>query len=333
MSNLPVDLPLVSLVIPLYNEENSIGQLFAELDSVITRLVHYTFEIVCVNDASNDDTLSHLLAESKRRSNLIVVDLSRNFGKEGALSAGLQTASGDAVIPIDADLQDPPDVIEGMLEQWKQGFEVVLAKRIDRSTDTAFKRTAAGLFYRLHNLLADISLPENVGDFRLLDRIAVDALNRLPENCRFMKGLFAWIGFRTTTITYRRATRSTGGSRFKLRQLINLAAEGITSFSVLPLRMSAYLGVFIACAAVVWASWIALRTLVWGVDLPGYASIFVAILFLGGIQLVSIGILGEYIGRTYMESKRRPAYVIRRIYASGARMIPIEVMQSVEPRA
>lgn len=314
MDSMPASQPLVSIVIPLFNEEHALARLFAELDAALVPLAQYAFEIVCVNDASTDATLALLLDEKMRRPTLTVVDLSRNFGKEAALSAGLSTARGDAVIPMDADLQDPPSVIAAMLEQWQAGFEIVLAKRIDRSTDSAAKRTSAGLFYRLHNLLADIQLPENVGDFRLLDRVAVNAVNALPENGRFMKGLFAWIGFRTTTVEYRRDARSAGASRFRVRHLVNLAIDGITSFSVLPLRLSAFLGLAIACGACLWGGWIALRTLVWGVSLPGYASIFVAVLFLGGIQLISIGILGEYLGRTYIESKRRPAYVVRRVY-------------------
>jgi glycosyltransferase involved in cell wall biosynthesis len=309
---------LISLVIPFFNEEDAIAPLFAKLDETLGRLADVEFEFVCVNDASTDGTLDRLLAVAGSRPRTIVVDLSRNFGKEAALSAGLETASGDAVIPMDADLQDPPELIESMLEQWRLGYEVVLARRDDRSDDGYFKRMSARMFYKAHNLIADVPLPEDVGDFRLMDRAVVEAIKRLPENCRFMKGLFAWIGFRTTTVTYRRGIRSAGRSRLKPWRLWNLAIEGVTSFSLSPLKVWTYLGLGIAFIAMIWGAWIALRTLLYGVDVPGYASIFVAILFLGGIQLIGIGVMGEYLGRTYLESKRRPAYVIRKVYGRSA---------------
>jgi len=310
--------PLVSVVIPFFNEQEAIFQLFAKLGEVLPHLTGFAFEFVCVNDGSTDQTLDRLLSLASARTDIVVVDLSRNFGKEAALSAGLAIASGDAVIPLDADLQDPPELVGTMLEKWQAGYEVVLAKRNDRSTDSYVKRTTARSFYKIHNLVADVILPEDVGDFRLMDRAVVEALNKLPENCRFMKGLFAWIGFRTTTITYRRETRSAGRSSFEAWRLWNLALEGITSFSLSPLKVWTYLGLTIACAAMIWGTWIALRTLVWGIDLPGYASIFVAVLFLGGIQLIGIGMLGEYLGRTYLESKRRPPFVIRKVYGKDA---------------
>jgi glycosyltransferase involved in cell wall biosynthesis len=312
-----MNLPLVSLVIPFFNEQEAIEPLFARLDAVLPSLSGFNFECVCVNDGSVDQTLDHLLKLARMRTNVVVVDLSRNFGKEAALSAGLAIASGNAVVPLDADLQDPPELIPAMLEKWNEGYEVVLAKREDRSTDSALKRVTARGFYRIHNLIADVMLPEDVGDFRLMDRTVVDALNKLPENCRFMKGLFAWIGFRTTTVTYRRAVRSAGRTSFKAWGLWNLALEGLTSFSLSPLKVWTYIGVIIAAAAMTWGGWIVIRTLLLGIDLPGYASIFVAILLLGGIQLIGIGMLGEYLGRTYLESKRRPAFVIRKVYSNG----------------
>jgi polyisoprenyl-phosphate glycosyltransferase len=309
--------PLVSIVVPLFNEQETALPLFARLDETLSGLADFAFEFVCVNDGSVDRTLDQLLAIANTRSDIVVVDLSRNFGKEAALSAGLAVASGDAVIPLDADLQDPPELIGVMLQQWQAGYEVVLARRDDRSTDAYLKRVTARWFYKIHNLVADVVLPEDVGDFRLLDRAVVDALNKLPENCRFMKGLFAWIGFRTTTVTYRREKRAAGRSSFKAWGLWNLAMEGITSFSLSPLKVWTYLGLIIASAAIVWGAWIALRTLVWGIDVPGYASIFVAVLLLGGIQLIGIGMLGEYLGRTYLESKRRPPFVIRKVYGKS----------------
>ena len=305
---------LVSLVIPFYNEEDALGLLFDELDRELGALADVDFELVCVNDASEDRTLERLLDLARARPRTVVVDLSRNFGKEAALSAGLDVATGDAVIPLDADLQDPPSLIGPMIAEWRRGYEVVLARRADRSDDTYMKRTTARLFYKVHNALSEVPLPEDVGDFRLLDRAVVDALKQLPENCRFMKGLFAWIGFRTTTLDYRRAKRSAGKTQMKPVRLWNLALEGITSFSLLPLKVWSYLGVAIACGALGWGGWVVFRTLVYGIDVPGYASTFVAVLFLGGVQLIGIGVLGEYLGRTYLESKRRPSFVIRRVY-------------------
>ena len=307
----------VSLVIPMFNESEALGVLFARLDAVLPTLSAYDFEIVCVNDGSTDDTLALLHQQAVSRRDVTLVDLSRNFGKEAALSAGLFVARGDAVIPIDADLQDPPEVIKDMLAKWEEGFEVVLAKRGDRSSDSIAKRFTAQSFYRIHNAVADVEIPPDVGDFRLMDRVVVNALNDLPEGRRFMKGLFAWVGFKTTTIVYKRDPRSAGTSKFNAWKLWNFALEGVASFSISPLRIWTYIGVAIALAAMGWGSWIALRTIIWGVDLPGYASLLVAVLFLGGLQLIGIGMIGEYLGRAFMESKRRPAYLIREILRSS----------------
>mgnify|MGYP000971888058 CR=1 FL=1 len=304
---------IVSLVIPMFNEGEAVGVLFSRLDEVLPTITKYRFEVVCVNDGSTDDTLAMLSLLAESRDDLTVVDLSRNFGKEAALSAGLSTAIGDAVIPLDADLQDPPDVIAQLIEQWEEGFEVVLAKRGDRSSDTAAKRFTARSFYRVHNAVADVKIPDDVGDFRLMDRVVVNALNALPESRRFMKGLFAWVGFRSTTIEYRRDPRSAGTTKFNAWKLWNFALEGIASFSISPLKIWTYVGVAVAVFAMGYGAWIALRTLVWGADVPGYASLLVAILFLGGLQLVGIGMIGEYLGRAFIESKRRPAYLIREI--------------------
>ncbi len=307
---------LISLVVPMYNETEALGALFSRLDAVLPSLDSYAFEIVCVNDGSTDATLEQLTQIAQSRREIVVVDLSRNFGKEAALSAGLAIASGDAIIPIDADLQDPPEVISEMLAKWEEGFEVVLAKRGDRSSDTAAKRFTARSFYRVHNAVADVKIPDDVGDFRLMDRVVVDALNALPESRRFMKGLFAWVGFRSTTIEYRRDPRSAGTTKFNAWKLWNFALEGIASFSISPLKIWTYVGVVVALFAMGWGGWIAVRTLVWGVDVPGYASLLVAILLLGGLQLVGIGMIGEYLGRAFIESKRRPAYLIREVIRS-----------------
>jgi glycosyltransferase involved in cell wall biosynthesis len=218
------------------------------------------------------------------------------------------------VVPLDADLQDPPELIPQMVALWEEGHEVVLARRSDRSSDSYPKRLAARWFYRAHNAVSDIRIPADVGDFRLIDRCVVDVLNALPESRRFMKGLFAWAGFRTASLDYTRAPRSEGKSRFGGWRLWNLAMEGFTSFSLAPLRVWTYLGALVASLSLAWGLWILVRTIVFGRDLPGYASLIVAVLFLGGIQLVGIGIVGEYLGRTYIESKRRPAFVVRKVF-------------------
>jgi len=302
----------VSLVICFYDEEHAIPALFDRIAALERAIPGYRLEIVCVNDGSTDGTLDALLARQVGRERMVVLDLSRNFGKEAALSAGLAHASGDAVVPMDADLQDPPELIPEMLARWEEGFEVVLAKRSDRSTDSVSKRVAAGWFYRVHNAMSDIRIPADVGDFRVIDRCVVDVLNSLPENRRFMKGLFAWAGFRTATVEYRREPRSAGRSRFGGRRLWNLAVEGITSFSLMPLRVWSYVGALVAAGSLAYGAYILVRTLVYGRDWPGYASLIVAILFLGGLQLIGIGIIGEYLGRTYLEAKRRPAYIVRK---------------------
>jgi glycosyltransferase involved in cell wall biosynthesis len=304
----------VSLVICCFNEEAVIPALFERIAALEASLASYRLEVVCVNDGSTDGTLEALLAQQRARPGVVVLDLSRNFGKEAALSAGLAHASGDAVVPIDADLQDPPELIPQMLQKWEEGFEVVLARRSDRSTDSVSKRVAAGWFYRVHNAMSDIRIPADVGDFRLLDRCVVEVLNSLPESRRFMKGLFAWAGFRTATVDYRREPRASGRSHFGGWRLWNLAVEGITSFSLMPLRVWSYVGALVATASLAYGAFILVRTLVYGRDWPGYASLIVAILFLGGLQLIGIGIIGEYMGRTYLEAKRRPAYVVRKVF-------------------
>jgi glycosyltransferase involved in cell wall biosynthesis len=303
---------IVSIVAPFFNEGSNV-ELFAQgLAPILGELSDISFEIVCVDDGSADDTLSRLIALAKADMRFRIIELSRNFGKEAALTAGIDHATGDAVIPIDADLQDPPELIGHMIAAWKNGAEVVLARRIDRSVDPLLKQRSAAWFYRIYNRLSHLKLPENVGDFRLMDRVVVDALKTLPEQQRFMKGLFAWVGFRTVTLDYRRRARSGGATKFSGWKLWNLALEGVTSFSTLPLKVWTYIGLVGALATAVYAIFIVLRTLINGVDVPGYASLLVAILFIGSLQLVSIGVLGEYIGRIYMESKRRPTYIVRR---------------------
>lgn len=272
------------------------------------------FEVLCVNDGSRDATLQALLDVRAKYRSIRIIDLSRNFGKEAALSAGIDFAMGDAVIPMDADLQDPPELIPTMIEQWRRGYDQVLAKRSNRDDDSWAKRTSAHLFYWFHNKISDTPLPDNVGDFRLMDRKVVEAIKRLPERTRFMKGLFSWVGFRTTTIEYVREQRHMGRSKFGTWRLWNLALEGITSFSTAPLRVWTYVGLLVAAASFFLAVKVILRTLVYGIELPGYASLMTVVLFIGGIQLIGIGVLGEYLGRLFSEAKGRPLYIIQKMY-------------------
>lgn len=317
MTNCDADLEKViklSLVVPVFNEAETVGLFLDRVTQVFSGNPEIRFEVVFINDGSSDGTLERLLACQQRDERVRIVDLSRNFGKEAAMTAGLKAARGDVVVPIDVDLQDPPEVILAMLAKWREGYEVVLGKRANRDSDSWAKRVSATWFYRIHNKIADPEIPENVGDFRLMDRAVVDALNELPESRRFMKGLFAWIGFRTTYVEYSRPERVAGTTKFNGWRLWNFALEGVTSFSTDPLRIWTYLGLLVSLISFLFAIFMVLKVLVHGVDVPGYASLMVAVTFLGGLQLMGIGVIGEYLGRTYIESKRRPIFVVRRIY-------------------
>ncbi|QCP53829.1 glycosyltransferase family 2 protein [Trinickia violacea] len=327
--------PLISLVVPFYNELDAVEGFFANVVPVLEAIRTIRFEIVCVNDGSSDGTLDKLIGVNARDARVRVIDLTRNFGKEAALTAGLDEASGDAIIPIDADLQDPPSLIPVMIEHWLGGAEVVAAKRSNRACDTFAKRTAAALYYRVHNALSDVKLPENVGDFRLMDRVVVNALQSLPERRRFMKGLFAWVGYRTVIVEYQREQRSAGRSKFSGWRLWNFALEGITSFSTVPLRSWTYIGLLIALIAFVYGGFVVSRTLLFGNPVPGYASLLSVLLFLGGIELIGIGVVGEYIGRIYHETKERPIYLIRRRYQAKSKVstLPIKRREHHVPSA
>jgi glycosyltransferase involved in cell wall biosynthesis len=303
----------LSIVVPFFNEAESIAGFSAALLQVLDAIPGTAWEIICIDDGSTDATLPALIALTADP-RFKIIELSRNFGKEAALTAGLDAATGAAIIPIDADLQDPPELIPEMVAAWRNGAEVVLARRADRSSDGMMKRKTAAWFYRLHNRLSKTRIPENVGDFRLMDRIVVDALKQLPERQRFMKGLFAWVGFRTVTIEYVRASRAAGATKFSGFALWNFALEGLTSFSTAPLKIWTYLGALGAVLTFAYAIFIILYTIIRGTGVPGYASLLVAVLFLGSVQLMSIGLLGEYIGRIYLETKQRPAYIIRKTY-------------------
>lgn len=303
----------ISIVCPFYNEEDMVD-LFMDEIFLVLNATGRSFEIVCVNDGSSDNTLEKLIKAKKMRKNIRIINLSRNFGKEAALTAGLDYAKGEAIIPIDADLQDPPELIKEFIAYWDKGYDVVLAKRTDRSSDNIDKRITAKLFYKIHNKISHTKIPENAGDYRLITGKVVKAIQELPENQRFMKGIFAWVGFKTVVVEYKRNKRKAGKTSFNYWKLWNFAIDGITSFSTVPLRIWLYLGTFISMAAFFYGSFIILRTLIYGVDVPGYASLLTAILFLGGVQMIGIGVIGEYIGRMYMESKRRPAYIIDEVY-------------------
>ncbi len=306
---------LISIVCPFYNEGPGVSAFYDAMTAEFAQLPRYEFEVVCVDDGSKDDTLVRLITLADNDARFRVVELSRNFGKEAALTAGLDAAHGDAVIPIDADLQDPPALIGRLIKAWEEsGADVVLAKRSDRASDSVAKRFSAAAFYDMHNWVSQIKIPANVGDCRLMTRMVVDALKQLPEKQRFMKGLFAWVGFKTVTIEYTREKRFAGSSKFSGWKLWNFALEGITSFSSLPLRIWTYVGMAGALVTLGYGLFIVLRTIIQGVDVPGYASLLVSILFFGSLQLMGLGMLGEYVGRIYMESKRRPTYLVRKVY-------------------
>jgi glycosyltransferase involved in cell wall biosynthesis len=300
----------LSLVTPIHNEAAGLDEFFSRTIAVLDKL-GLTWEIVCVNDGSTDASLDRLLEYHRRNPAIKIVNLSRNFGKDIALSAGLDYARGDAVVPIDADLQDPPELIERMVAKWREGFDMVYAVRNRRDGDSWLKRVTARFFYRIFDRITDIPAPRDTGDFRLLDRRVVDVLARLPERTRFMKGLFAWVGYRHAAISYDREARRAGDTKWSYWRLWNFALDAITSFSSLPLKIWSYLGLVISVFAFLYALFLAGLKIIRGIDVPGYASIMVAVLFFGGVQLISLGIIGEYLARMYNEVKGRPLYLVR----------------------
>lgn len=321
--NLTSKLPgscLLSVIVPAYNEEEVLpifhGRLVAALANI--KELAGRWEVVYVNDGSKDGTL-HILKELQRTNPAVgVAALSRNFGKEAAMSAGLKLARGDAVILIDADLQDPPELIGEMVRVWQQGADVVNMKRSSRQGETWFKKASAAWFYKVINWLSEVHIPENVGDFRLLSRRAVDALNQLPESNRFMKGLFAWIGYKQVVVEYVRHPRAAGETKWPYFKLLNFAIEGITGFSVVPLRLASYAGFLTAFSAFVYALFLLVKTLTIGDSVKGFPTLILTILILGGLQLMAMGIIGEYLGRLFMESKRRPLFLIDEYLAPQA---------------
>ncbi len=307
---------LLSVVVPLYCEASNLDQLFARLEEVLNRLGH-SYEIVCVDDGSSDETVLGLKRHRQRNPHIKIVALSRNFGKELALTAGIDYACGSAVVPIDADLQDPPELIEALVAKWREGYDVVYARRRSRLGETWLKRATANAFYRVMERMSKVPIPRDTGDFRLLDRRVVDVLKQLPERTRFMKGLFAWVGYRQAEVVYDRAPRYSGETKWNYWRLWNFAIDGIVSFSVAPLRIWSYVGIVFASISLLYGSFLLVRTLLSGNDVPGYASLMVAVLFLGGVQMMSLGVLGEYLGRVYEEVKGRPLYLVRDAYGIG----------------
>lgn len=302
--------PVLSLVVPCYNEAASLASFWARASDALAAL-GIAAEAVFVDDGSRDATLAVLAALAARDPRVRVVALSRNFGKEIALAAGLDHARGDAVVPIDADLQHPPELVRDLVAKWREGNDVVIALRRDRATDSAPRRLASDLFHRLFARVSVVPVPRGAGDFRLMSRAVVDALRAMPERTRYMKGMYAWVGFRTATVDYDVEERAAGDSRFGLLKLWRLALDGIISFSALPLRLSSFLGALFALVALAYGAWLVVRTMVHGIDVPGYASLMAVVLFLGGVQLLSLGVIGEYLGRVYDEVKARPLYVVR----------------------
>jgi glycosyltransferase involved in cell wall biosynthesis len=311
-----VELPALSVVVPVLNEEEAVPAFLARTTPILKsicedRLDGRNYEVLFVDDGSSDATARIVLEAAGLDPCVKLVRLSRSFGKEAALAAGLSYAEGDAVIPMDVDLQDPPEIIPAMVDAWLGGAEIVNGVRVSRDEDTWFKRSTANLFYRLYNTASDIPIERNVGDFRLLDRVVVDSLNRLAESARFTKGLYSWVGYRNANVEYARPARAHGETKWSYRRLLRFAIDGLTASTTAPLRIWSGLGLLIGFSALLYAAFLVVRTMIFGIDLPGYASTLVVILFLGGLNLLSLGVMGEYVGRISQEVRGRPLYVVR----------------------
>ncbi len=302
----------LSIIVPFFNEEEVLPEFHSRLTKVLDELP-ISSEIVYVDDGSKDNSLALVESFTSIASSISVIGLSRNFGKESAMSAGLEHCRGQAVILLDADLQDPPELIPDMVSKWREGYDVVNMQRSQRDGETWFKKFSAASFYRVMNAAAKIDVPENVGDFRLLSREVVDHINQLPERNRYMKGIFSWPGFKQTTVQFKRDARFCGETKWNYLKLLGLAMDGITSFSIRPLRIATALGSMVALSAFVYGMFIIFKTLMFGEPITGYPSMMVVQLALGGIQLLSIGLMGEYIGRIFIETKNRPLYLIQSV--------------------
>jgi polyisoprenyl-phosphate glycosyltransferase len=311
-------LPVISVVVPCFNESAVLALFHARLQTVLGDLPEW--EVIYVDDGSTDSTRAEIEALYRLDPRVALVSLSRNFGKETAVTAGLDHAAGDAVVVIDADLQDPPEVIPALLDRWRDGFDMVYAKRSSRAGETWLKRVTAQAFYRLMQRMGDQRLPEDTGDFRLMSRRVVEAVRQLREQHRFMKGLFAWVGFPAACVLYDRAPRHAGATKWNYWKLWNLALEGITSFTVMPLKMATYVGLGVAVLSVIYAAQVIVKTLIIGNPVAGYPSLMTVVLFLGGVQLMFLGVCGEYLGRIFNETKQRPLYLVERYLPSNARV-------------
>lgn len=303
----------LSIIVPIFNEEDGLDDFFGQLFEALAR-IPMQHEVICVNDGSYDQSLKKLISWRSCNPSIKIVDLSRNFGKEIALTAGIDFSSGDAVAIMDADLQHPPKFIQKLIDKWKEGYDDVYAIRYTREDETITKRLAAKLYYKTLKRISDVPIPPNAGDFRLLDRRVVDALRSLPERTRFMKGIYAWVGFKQIGIPYKADTRVSGDSKLPIYKLWNLAIEGIVSFSSLPLKLWVYIGFIVALASFVYGFIVLIDAIISGSSAPGIPSILTAVFFFGGIQLISIGVLGEYISRIFVEVKQRPIYIINNLY-------------------
>jgi len=300
---------MLSIIVPAFNEQDVLGEFHQRISKVLDG-IDMAAEILYVNDGSTDETYALLCELHRQDDRVAIVNLSRNFGKEIAMTAGLHKATGDAVVVIDADLQDPPELIPQFITEWQNGYDVVYATRRRREGESLFKKTTAHAFYRFMRTIGDVQLPADTGDYRLLSRRAVDALNTLSERHRFMKGLFAWIGFKQKAVVYDRDPRFAGETKWNYWRLWNLAIEGITSFTTVPLKFATYLGFLVALVAFIYGSIMIVKTLLYGNPVPGYPSLVAIMLFFGGVQLMAIGLLGEYIGRIFTETKQRPLYFV-----------------------
>lgn len=306
------DKPDLSIIVSMYNEEDSLGLFFKTINKTLNKLKKYTYEIICIDDGSIDKTFSLLEEYAKSNECIKVIKFSRNFGKEYGIMAGLRFCSGRCAIPMDVDLQDPPELILDFVKKWEEGYDMVYGIRSDRGSDTFLKRWTAKLFYKIYNLMTKSPIPYNAGDYRLIDRKVINAILSLKERNVFMKGIFGWTGFKSTGVNYTRQKRSAGVSKWNYWKLWNFALDGITASTTFPLRVWTYLGTLLSTAGLFYALYIIIRTIVDGVDVPGYASLLVFILLLGGIQMIILGILGEYIGRIFVEVKSRPIYIVEK---------------------
>lgn len=299
----------LSLIVPLYNEQEVLPAFLKRVDNTLKNLA-VSHEYIFIDDGSTDSSVTWLKAQAKNRPELKIISLSRNFGKEAALTAGLEHATGKAVVCIDADLQDPPELIADFYQKFQEGYDHVYGQRTNREADSWLKRTTAQSFYKIYNLFATTPMPYNAGDFRLLSRRAVEALLQLPERERFMKGLFSWVGFKSIAVPYHREARLAGSTKWNYWKLWNFALNGLTASTTLPLKLCTYFGGLVSLASFIFAAWTAYKKIVFGNPVSGYTSIMVAILFFSGVQLVTLGVIGEYLSRIFMEVKRRPLYLV-----------------------